>query len=49
MRPKFHKQLSYLVGCGYQFDEKVFLRKGTNVFAAKPEELLKLHRGEYVI
>jgi predicted HTH transcriptional regulator len=33
----------------YQFDEKVFLRKGTNVFAAKPEELRKLHRGEYVI
>ena len=33
----------------YQFDEKVYLRKGTNVFAAKPEELRKLHRGEYVI
>ncbi|MGP8173157.1 MAG: RNA-binding domain-containing protein [Terracidiphilus sp.] len=33
----------------YQFDERVFLRKGTNVFAAKPEELRKLHRGEYVI
>ncbi len=33
----------------YQFDERVFLRKGTSVFAAKPEELRKLHRGEYVI
>jgi predicted HTH transcriptional regulator len=33
----------------YQFDERVYLRKGTNVFAAKPEELRKLHRGEYVI
>jgi len=33
----------------YQFDEKVYLRKGTNVFAAKPEELRKLRRGEYVI
>jgi predicted HTH transcriptional regulator len=33
----------------YQFDEKVYIRKGTNVFAAKPEELRKLHRGEYVI
>ena len=33
----------------YQFAERVYLRKGTNVFAAKPEELRKLHRGEYVI
>jgi hypothetical protein len=33
----------------YQFDEKVYLRKGTNVFAAKPEELRKLHRREYII
>ena len=33
----------------YQFDEKVLIRKGTNDFAAKPEELRKLHRGEYVI
>ena len=33
----------------YQFDEKVLIRKSTNVFAAKPEELRKLHRGEYVI
>jgi predicted HTH transcriptional regulator len=33
----------------YQFDEKVLIRKGTNVFGAKPEEMKKLHRGEYVI
>lgn len=33
----------------YQFDERVLIRKGTNDFAAKPEELRKLHRGEYVI
>lgn len=33
----------------YQFDERVLIRKGTNAFAAKPEELRKLHRGEFVI
>jgi predicted HTH transcriptional regulator len=33
----------------YQFDERVLIRKGTNVFACKPEELRKLHKGEYVI
>jgi predicted HTH transcriptional regulator len=33
----------------YQFDEKVLVRKGTNVFGVKPEELKKLHKGEYVI
>jgi predicted HTH transcriptional regulator len=33
----------------YHFDEKVYLRKGTNVFGAKPEESRKLHRGQYVI
>ena len=33
----------------YQFDDRVYLRKGTNVFSAKPEELRKLHRGDYVI
>jgi predicted HTH transcriptional regulator len=33
----------------YQFDEKVYLRKGTNVFGVKPEESRKLHRGEYVV
>jgi len=33
----------------YQFDERVLIRKSTNVFAAKPEELRKLHRGEYVV
>lgn len=33
----------------FQFDEKVLLRKGTNVFAAKPEELKKLHQGRPVV
>jgi predicted HTH transcriptional regulator len=33
----------------YQFDEKVLIRKGTNVFGAKPEELKKLHRGEFIV
>jgi predicted HTH transcriptional regulator len=33
----------------YQFDERVLLRKGTNAFAAKPEESKRLHKGEYVI
>jgi len=33
----------------YQFDERVLIRKGTNVFAARPEELKRLHRGIYVI
>ena len=33
----------------YQFQEKYYIRKGTNVFAAKPEEVRRLHRGEYVI
>jgi hypothetical protein len=33
----------------YQFDEKVLVRKGTNVFAARPEELRKLHQHTYVV
>lgn len=33
----------------YQFDEKVLIRKGTNVFAAKPEELRRLYARQYVI
>ena len=33
----------------YQCDEKVRLRKGTNIFAASADELQKLHRGEYVV
>src|SRR6266849_2270046 len=33
----------------YHYDDKVLLRKVTNVFAAKPEESRKLHKGEYVI
>jgi len=33
----------------YQFEERVLIRKGTNVFSAKPEESRKLHRGVYVV
>ena len=33
----------------YQHGEKVLVRKGTNVFAAKPEELKKLYAGQSVI
>jgi predicted HTH transcriptional regulator len=33
----------------YQFDEKVLIRKGTNAFAAKPEELRRLHSGQYIV
>lgn len=33
----------------YQYDGRVHLRKGTNVFVAKPEESRRLHKGEYVI
>lgn len=32
----------------YHYDGRVLLRKGTNVFVAKPEESRRLHRGEYV-
>jgi len=33
----------------YQFDGRVYIRHGTNVFISKPEELKKLYNGEYVI
>jgi hypothetical protein len=33
----------------YHFEDRVLIRKGTNVFAAKPEESKKLHSGHYVI
>jgi len=33
----------------YQFEGRVLLRKGTNVFFAKPEESKKLHKGIYVV
>jgi hypothetical protein len=33
----------------YQFQERVLIRKGTNVFAARPEELKRLHQHKYVI
>ncbi len=33
----------------YQLDGRVYVRKGTNVFIAKPEEVRQLHEGRYVI
>ncbi len=33
----------------YQHDGRILIRKGTNVFAAKPEEVRKLHDGIYVV
>lgn len=33
----------------YHYDGRVYIRKGTNVFIAKPEESKKLHTGEYVV
>jgi predicted HTH transcriptional regulator len=33
----------------YMFDEKVLIRRGTNVFAAKPEDLKTLHSGVAVV
>lgn len=33
----------------YQHDGRILIRRGTNVFAAKPDEVRKLHRGEFVI
>lgn len=33
----------------YQFDEKILIRKGTNVFAARPEEVKQLHAHKPVI
>jgi len=33
----------------YQFDGRVYIKHGTNVFVAKPEELKKLHSGKYVV
>lgn len=33
----------------YHLQDRVLIRKGTNVFAARPEESRKLHNGEYVI
>jgi hypothetical protein len=33
----------------YQFDGRILIRKGTNVFVAKPEEVRKLHSGTYVV
>ncbi len=33
----------------YQYEGRVCLRQGTNVFYAKPDELQKLHKGNYVV
>jgi hypothetical protein len=33
----------------YQYADKILIRKGTNVFAARPEEVKRLHRGEAVV
>ena len=32
----------------YFYEDRVYIRKGTNVFVATPDECKKLHRGEYV-
>lgn len=32
----------------YYFDNRAYVRRGTNAFPAKPEEIRKLHHGEYV-
>ena len=33
----------------YQYSEKYYIRKGTNTFVLKPEEMKKLHDGKYVV
>lgn len=33
----------------YQYENRVYLRHGTNVFTAKPEELRQLHNGKIVV
>ena len=33
----------------YTKDGNYYIRKGTNIFALRPEELSKLHKGEYVV
>jgi predicted HTH transcriptional regulator len=33
----------------YQFDGRILIRRGTNVFVAKPEEVRRLHSGMYVV
>lgn len=33
----------------YQINGVIYIRKGTNVFSAKPDEVRKLHNGEYVV
>lgn len=33
----------------YHYEGRVLIRKGTNVFTAKPEESKRLHKGDYII
>lgn len=33
----------------YYYDGRVYIRKGTNVFVAQPDEIRKLHDGKYVV
>ncbi len=33
----------------YQFGEKYYIRKGTNVFALRPEEIRQLSEGKYIV
>lgn len=33
----------------YQFQEKFYIRKGTNAFVLKPEEVKAMHRGQHII
>jgi predicted HTH transcriptional regulator len=33
----------------YHYDDRVLVRRGTNVFAARPEESRKLHAGQPVV
>lgn len=32
----------------YFYEERVYVRKGTNVFVATPDEIKRLHRGQHV-
>ena len=33
----------------YHYEGRIYLRHGTNVFVAKPEEVKQLHRGKFVV
>jgi predicted HTH transcriptional regulator len=32
----------------HYYEDRVYIRKGTNVFVATPDEIKRLHRGEYI-